>query len=525
MSLDRSLIVVCGALLQCFLAAAQNPSAEIQAKIVPLFQSARQAEQRRDFAHAAQLYDQILALDPKLAEVWTNKGLVLYELDRHREALQAFARAAALKPALITPQLFLGIEYVKRGEAQKAIAPLEAVLAREPGNRQAMYELAEACAHLERFERAVNLYRELIGREPGMEQASYRLGIAYLNWSKVAARKLVRAEPRSGWGELLLAEFEAVAGFLEDAKRNYRAAVVALPRAVEPRIALARFYLESNPPAAEEQLAKAGELAPPAYRDLLANARHALAKREVAQAMMLAAAAWNTGQTERTPEALVELNRQARQDPHALYRLSLVLRQLARQTFEEAVRRNPDSYRAHLLLADLARGERDPDKARAEYAKAVELAPEDPEAHLLYIQFLVGARDVASALAAARRAIAKFSTHPALNTELGKMLLRSDQAQEAAACFGRALAADATLADARAGLADSEAAMGELEKAVAEMQRALPSDTDGSLHYRLGRWYQKLGREREAAEAFAQTTRLKEEKGKSELMQFTLTRE
>jgi Tfp pilus assembly protein PilF len=358
-----------------------------------------------------------------------------------------------------------------------------------------------------------------------MEQASYRLGIAYLNWSKVAARKLVRAEPRSGWGELLLAEFEAVAGFLEDAKRNYRAAVVALPRAVEPRIALARFYLESNPPAAEEQLAKAGELAPPAYRDLLAKARHALAKREVAQAMMLAAAAWNTGQTERTPEALVELNRQARQDPHALYRLSLVLRHLARQTFEEAVRRNPDSYRAHLLLADLARGERDPDKARAEYAKAVELAPEDPEAHLLYIQFLVGARDVAAALAAARRAIAKFSTHPALNTELGKMLLRSDQAQEAAACFGRALAADATLADARAGLADSEAAMGELEKAVAEMQRALPSDTDGSLHYRLGRWYQKLGREREAAEAFAQTTRLKEEKGKSELMQFTLTRE
>jgi len=145
--------------------------------------------------------------------------------------------------------------------------------------------------------------------------------------------------------------------------------------------------------------------------------------------------------------------------------------------------------------------------------------------HVLYIQFLVGARDDAAALAAARRAIAKFPTHPALNTELGKMLLRSDQAQEAAVCFGRALAADATLADARAGLADSDAVMGELEKAVTEMQRALPSDTDGSLHYRLGRWYQKLGREDEAAEAFAQTARLKEEKGKSELMQFTLTRE
>ena len=126
-----------------------------------------------------------------------------------------------------------------------------------------------------------------------MEQASYRLGIAYLNWSKVTARKLIDVRPRSGWGELLLADFEAVVGFSEDAERNYRAAVVALPRAVEPRIALARFYLESNPPAAEEQFARAGKLAPPAVRDLLAQAGRALVKRDVVEARMLAAAAWN----------------------------------------------------------------------------------------------------------------------------------------------------------------------------------------------------------------------------------------
>jgi hypothetical protein len=42
MSLDRPLIVLSGAFLQCFLAAAQHPPAEIQAKIVTLFQSARQ---------------------------------------------------------------------------------------------------------------------------------------------------------------------------------------------------------------------------------------------------------------------------------------------------------------------------------------------------------------------------------------------------------------------------------------------------------------------------------------------------
>jgi Tfp pilus assembly protein PilF len=120
---------------------------------------------------------------------------------------------------------------------------------------------------------------------------------------------------------------------------------------------------------------------------------------------------------------------------------------------------------------------------------------------------------------------ARFHTHPAINTELGRLLLRSNQAREAAACFERALEADSTLGAARAGLADSYALTGELNKAVEEMRHALPTDGDGSLHYRLGRWCQKLGRESDAAAAFTEAARLKEEKRKSELMRFTLLRE
>jgi len=88
----------------------QDSATQIQSKIVPLFQQARQAEQRRDFAAALRLYDQILHLDSNLAEVWTNKGLVLYELNRHGEALAAFRRASELRPQLLTPLVFQGIE-------------------------------------------------------------------------------------------------------------------------------------------------------------------------------------------------------------------------------------------------------------------------------------------------------------------------------------------------------------------------------------------------------------------------------
>ena len=139
----------------------QDPSPEKQARIVPLFRQARQAEQQRDFQQAARLYDKILAIDPNLAEVWNNKGLVLYQLDRHREALPAFARAVALKPELINPYLFLGIEYLKLGEPQKAVSPLRRVLALQPYHPQASYELAHAYTELEEFEPAIELYSPL----------------------------------------------------------------------------------------------------------------------------------------------------------------------------------------------------------------------------------------------------------------------------------------------------------------------------------------------------------------------------
>lgn len=178
-------------------AAAQNISPEARGKIVALFEQARQAEQRGDLLASAGLYKKILILDPTLAEVWANKGLVLYELQKHQEAVSAFEKAAALKPALLTPHLFLGIEYLRLGEASKAVPALKSALAVEPHHPQASYELANAYAALDRFELAIENYQNLLRHNPGMEQAWYRLGIAYMNWSKAAGLDLVDADRKS----------------------------------------------------------------------------------------------------------------------------------------------------------------------------------------------------------------------------------------------------------------------------------------------------------------------------------------
>ncbi|MCI0418392.1 MAG: tetratricopeptide repeat protein [Acidobacteria bacterium] len=612
---------------------AQDSNSKASERIAPLFSKARQAEQRRDFAEAARLYDQVLRIDPGIAEVWTNMGLCLHELSKHRDAAKAFAKAAEIKPRLLVPHLFLGIEYLKLDQPQKAVSSLLSVLSIEPNHPQATYELANAYVRLDQFEQAVALYHRLLQRNPEIEEAWYRLGIAHLNWSRAAARKLIDSPYPSGYGKILLAELQAVAGRRQDAESNFQAAVAAQPDLVEARLAFGLFYLDDAPTsgqarAAQEQLTRAKgldpgnqqvemalirlelvqenfvgalnrlqnalQVDPPFVRKHLTELavsfasdrlrriitevrtlesearddRDASAKASaqallysanlelgaekpaeaaqskfeelakilktsptspgasyslrlkqlqqqrtrpvsVAENLDLAVSALNLGEYARALESLLTVLRRV-SDDSAYYWLFRTCRELARETFQKTIARNPDSYRAHLLLADLANDSHDTARACSEYEKALSTGNADPEVHLLFVQFLSTQLRVSEALEKARIAVAKFPAHSALNHELGKLLLKSGDAQRAIAHFHRSLEADSNFLEARAELADAHATLGEFGKAIEEMKQVLRADKDGSFHYRLGRWYQKIGQSSEANAVFAVASKLKE---------------
>ena len=88
--------------------------------------------------------------------------------------------------------------------------------------------------------------------------------------------------------------------------------------------------------------------------------------------------------------------------------------------------------------------------------------------------------------------------------------------QRAIAHFLRSLEADSNFVEARAELAEAYATLGEFGKAIEEMKQLLRADKDGSFHYRLGRWYQKLGQSSEANAAFAVASKLKETRRENE---------
>jgi len=229
----------------------------------------------------------------------------------------------------------------------------------------------------------------------------------------------------------------------------------------------------------------------------------------------LAVSALNLGDYDRALESLLTVIRRV-PDSSAQYWLFRTCRELARETFQKTIAKNPDSYRAHLVLADLANDSHDTARALAEYEKALAIGNADPEVHLLFVQFLTRQLRVSEALEKARIAVAKFPTHSALNHELGKLLLKSGDAQQAITHFRRSLEADSNFLEARAELADAYATSGEFGKAIEEMKQLLRADKDGSFHYRLGRWYQKVGRSSEANAAFAVASKLKDTRRENE---------
>lgn len=77
--------------------------------------------------------DHALARNPKFPDIHNFRGVVLHELDRLEEALDAFRLSSALSPRYLVPRLNLAFTLVKLGEYKEAEGELESILELEPG--------------------------------------------------------------------------------------------------------------------------------------------------------------------------------------------------------------------------------------------------------------------------------------------------------------------------------------------------------------------------------------------------------
>ncbi len=215
-----------------------------------------------------------------------------YQTEKDEQAIQAFHRAARLKPGMLVPHLFLGLEYVKLKRFREAIPHFRQAALVKPGDVKIQFGLGQAYTGIGKTRLASAAYARAAELEPGNADAWYHLGVSYLEQVEADARVLLSRHRDSAYVEMLTAEtfaeqrafiqaeeaYKKVLAFpqipagahagygfvllyrhnLEGAERELRAEMTANPGSLMAKLGMARLHLEQG--AGEKAAREIGEI-------------------------------------------------------------------------------------------------------------------------------------------------------------------------------------------------------------------------------------------------------------------------
>ena len=219
---------------------------------------------------------------------------------------------------------------------------------------------------------------------------------------------------------------------------------------------------------------------------------------------LLAACSSFSGDFETTLVAARKLHNVLQNDESGLYWSVLAEQRLAILSLAYAVEAEPNSIRLHELLAETYRDREKYAEAEAEYNVALNINPKDFAALIGAATNYLQELKIDPALEMIESALIQNPSDPEANYIMGEVLIARHKFSDAEPYLLKGLAARAQLVPRiHALLGEIYAAQGDTSRAIAEYKLGLPSDNDGSVHFQLGRLYQKAGEAALAADAFA----------------------
>ena len=194
----------------------------------------------------------------------------------------------------------------------------------------------------------------------------------------------------------------------------------------------------------------------------------------------------------------------------------------AESEFKFLLSKNPDSAQAHVLLGEVLDASNQTEAATVEFEAAVKASRVPAEAHfgLGYLYWKQQRYDEACREFQAE--LAGQPQHAQALTYLGDAEMHADREKPAEEHLRRALALDANIRLAQLDVGTLLAARYETEEAARRFREAIridPSKPDA--HYRLGRLWNSLGREREAQAEFEKVKTLATDEAPPPLMHLT----
>ena len=145
-----------------------------------LLQQAENAADKKNYAEAVTLLNQLLERDPKDFEAWIELSTAYFKLGKTKDAEQACLRAINESPSFILSYLNLGKIRMAGNNYQGAIDALNEAVKLQPRSAEANYLLGEAYLQIKKGSKAVGYLYEALKLDPiGKADAHLRLAALY----------------------------------------------------------------------------------------------------------------------------------------------------------------------------------------------------------------------------------------------------------------------------------------------------------------------------------------------------------
>lgn len=295
------------------------------------------------YAEAEKAFEKLRQLEPGMAEVHANLGLIYFQERKFEQAVPTLRQALKLKPALTKTDNLLAMSLSELGRYSEAVPGLEKCLHHSSDTeikRMCGLELQRAYTGLKKDDKAVEVAMQLNRLFPDDPEILYQTGKIYGNFAFLTMEKLAQVAPTSVWKHLAAAE-------AHESQGSY---VLAIPEYNEV------LKLEPQRPGIHYRLG----------RSLLGRywQRHSLedltaAEKEFEQELQIDPANANSAYE------LGELRRKANRFDEA------------QQYFEQALQHYPDFPEAQLGLAAVLQAKKLNDQAVIHAQRAVAIDPEN----------------------------------------------------------------------------------------------------------------------------------------------------
>jgi len=193
----------------------------------------QQALAHGQFAQAEAAYEKLRELEPGVAEVHANLGLIYFQERKYEPAVSALRQALKLKPALPKTGALLAMSLSELGRYSDALPGLEKGFhysADAPIKRMCGLQLLRAYAGLRQDSKAVEVALELNRLYPSDAEVLYHTGRVFGNYAFLAMQKLAQVAPASIWRHQAEAEANESQGSNDAAISEYQQVLSVDPR-------------------------------------------------------------------------------------------------------------------------------------------------------------------------------------------------------------------------------------------------------------------------------------------------------